>query len=246
MFKALRVGALALTGLMLAGAQGVSAGQLHLNPSAVVELFTSQGCSSCPPADAFLAELQGREDLVTLAYHVDYWDYIGWPDSFATKEHSDRQRAYAASWGSARVYTPQLIVNGTDGVVGSHRDEAMAAIGRAALPLPVSLTVTPKNMLKIKIDPQAGLPDAYVWLVTYVDRADVAIERGENEGETIAYTQIVTGRQLLGMWEAAAGTVLKMPLDEVLTAPNTGVAILVQEETDGLPGPMLGAALLQP
>ncbi len=246
MFKARRVGALAVSVVTLAFAAWANGGELRHQPRAVIELFTSQGCSSCPPADALLAELSERDDLVTLAYHVDYWDYIGWPDSFGAKENSDRQRAYAASWGSSRVFTPQLIVNGTDGVVGSHEDEVTAAIGRGTLPLPVSLSVTSKNMLKIKIDPQAGLPDAYVWLVTYVDRADVAIERGENEGETIGYTQIVTGRQLLGMWEAAAGTVLKLPMDEVLIPPSTGVAILVQEETDGLPGPMLGAALLQP
>jgi hypothetical protein len=246
MFKALRVGALAVAGLVLAGAPGASAQQLHENPTAVVELFTSQGCSSCPPADALFAGLQNRDDLVTLAYHVDYWDYIGWPDSFGAKENSDRQRAYAESWGSSRVFTPQLIVNGTDGVVGSHEDEVTEAIGKATLPLPVTVAITPKKMLKITIEPKAGLPDAYVWLVTYVDRAQVAIERGENQGETIAYTQIVTGRHLLGMWEAAAGTVLKMPMDEVFTGANTGVAILVQQETDGLPGPMLGAALLQP
>ena len=246
MFKALRVGALAGSVVLLAGASGANAGQLHLNPSAVVELFTSQGCTSCPPADKLFAGLQDREDLVTLAYHVDYWDYIGWPDTFGAKENSDRQRAYAESWGSSRVFTPQLIVNGTDGVVGSKADEVTAAISRGTLPLQVSLTVTPKNMLKIRIDPKAGLPDAYVWLVTFVSRADVAVEGGENAGETFTYTQIVTGRQLLGMWEAAVGTVLKMPMDEVLTAPNTGVAVLVQEETDGLPGPMLGAALFEP
>ena len=95
-------------------------------------------------------------------------------------------------------------------------------------------------MLEIDIAAQAGLPDALVWLVTYLDRADVAIERGENEGETIAYTQIVTGRQLSGMWEPATGTHLKLPLDEVLTAPSNGLAVLVQEERDGLPGAMLG------
>ncbi|WP_291830371.1 DUF1223 domain-containing protein, partial [Bosea sp. (in: a-proteobacteria)] len=87
------------------------AGEVRTSPKAVVELFTSQGCSSCPPADALLSELSEHDDLVTLAYHVDYWDYIGWPDSFGAKANSDHQRAYAESWGSARIYTPQLIVN---------------------------------------------------------------------------------------------------------------------------------------
>jgi hypothetical protein len=247
METAMRVGALLGSVVWLAAASGgAGAGEAHLQPKAVVELFTSQGCSSCPPADALFAELADRNDLVTLAYHIDYWDYIGWPDSFGSKENSDRQRAYAERWGSSRVYTPQLVVNGAEDVVGSRRDEVTAAIAGSSLPLPVSLSVTAKNMLKIRVDPKAGLPDAMIWLVTYRNRANVAIERGENEGETIAYTQIVTGRQLLGMWEAATGTVLKMPLDEVLVAPSTGVAVLVQEEQDGLPGQMLGAALLEP
>ena len=246
MFKAKRVGALVGLVVGLAAASGAVAGELRVMPKAVVELFTSQGCSSCPPADALLEELAQRPDLITLAYHIDYWDYIGWPDSFGSKDNSDRQRAYAERWGSARVFTPQLIVNGSQGVVGSRRTEVSDAIGGAELPLPVTLSHTGDGMIEIDIAAQTGLPDALVWLVTFLDRSNVAIQRGENEGETIAYTQIVTGRQLLGMWEPETGTHLKLPMSEVLTAPSNGLAVLVQEEHDGLPGAMLGAALLQP
>jgi hypothetical protein len=245
MFKAKRVGALAvLVGILtFAAADG---GEIRHTPRAVVELFTSQGCSSCPPADALFAELAGRDDLVALAYHIDYWDYIGWPDTFGAKENSDLQRAYAESWGSSRIFTPQLIVNGAHGVVGSRRSEVADAIAGAELLLPVKLTATGDDMLEIDIVPRPGSPDGVVWLVTYLNRADVAIERGENEGETITYAQIVTGRQLLGMWEAASGAHLKLPLEELLAGPANGLAVLVQEDRNGLPGPMLGAALYQP
>ena len=114
------------------------------------------------------------------------------------------------------------------------------AIGGAELPLPVTLSHTGDDMLEIDIAAQAGLPDALVWLVTFLDRADVAIERGENEGKTIAYTQIVTGRQMLGMWEPETGTHLKLPLSEVLTAPSNGARRSGPGGADGLPGPMLG------
>lgn len=246
MFKAKRVGALLVTVAIAAFTPWANAGEVRSTPSAVVELFTSQGCSSCPPADALFAELAERPDLVTLAYHVDYWDYIGWPDSFGNKAHSDLQRAYAESWGSARIFTPQMIINGSAGVVGSRRTEVASAIGAARLALPVTLRTTDNAMLEIDIAAQPGLSDGMIWLVTYLDRANVAIERGDNQGETIVYAQIVTGRQLLGMWEAASGTHLKLPLDEVLTGPANGLAVLVQEDRDGLPGPMLGAALYQP
>jgi hypothetical protein len=236
---------LLFTAIGLALASTVSAGELRLEPKAVLELFTSQGCSSCPPADALFEELGKREDLVTLAYHVDYWDYIGWPDTFGDKANSDHQRAYAASWGSSRIYTPQLIVNGAEGVVASRPDEVNAALETASLPVPVALTIMPNDMLKVKIDPQPGRPEAVVWLITFIDRAEVAIDRGENEGQTIGYTQIVTGKQLLGMWEPGAEARWKLPLADLMKDGSNGVAILVQEEHDGLPGAILGAALLK-
>ncbi|HHY49460.1 MAG TPA: DUF1223 domain-containing protein [Alphaproteobacteria bacterium] len=231
-----------LVAVSLAGAASVAAGgELKLHPRAVLELFTSQGCSSCPAADALLRDLARDPDIVALAYHVDYWDYIGWPDTFGSKEHSDRQRDYAAAWGSSRIFTPQLIVNGREGVVASRKSEVGGAVAKAALELPVTLT-RGEEMLEISIPPDAALPAGVVWLVSFLDHADVTIDRGENQGKTIAYSQIVTGRQVLGMWEPGTGAHLKLPLAEVLKPPANGAAILVQQEADGLPGRILGAA----
>ena len=218
--------------------------ETRLRPKAVVELFTSQGCSSCPPADALLTSLADQEDVVALAYHVDYWDYVGWKDTFGEADYSDRQRAYAQSWGSSRIYTPQMVVNGTKGVVGSRRGEVHGAIDRASLKLPIDVTED-GEMLKIAIPPDPSLQNAVVWLVTYMDRAEVAIERGNNAGKTMAYTQVVTGRQALGVWEYATGAAIKLPIPEVLSHNSTGIAVIVQQEHDGLPGPILGAATFE-
>ena len=216
-------------------------GELKQSPRAVLELFTSQGCSSCPKADAMLKELASQPDIIALAYHVDYWDYIGWPDTFGSKEYSDRQLDYAAAWGSSRIFTPQLVVNGSKSVVASRRSEVGGAVEGAALSLRVALT-SAGDMLEIDIPGDATMGEAVVWLVSFIDQADVKIDRGENGGKTIAYTQIVTGRQVLGMWEPATGAHLKLPLSEVLAGTANGAVVMVQQEKAGLPGPILGAA----
>jgi hypothetical protein len=240
--KSISILTLAAAALMLAAP--AHAGDIRVNPKAVVELFTSQGCSSCPKADALFSELGKRGDLITLAWHVDYWDYIGWPDTFADPANSDRQRAYAESWGSSRIYTPQMIVNGAKGVVGSRDKEVAGAIDEAGLAVPVALTLG-ATMLEVSVGPQAGGSEAVVWLVTFKDHAAVMIERGENAGKTVDYAQIVTGKQMLGMWDAAAGTHLKLPLSELTADGSNGAVILVQSDKDGLPGPILGAAQVQ-
>lgn len=217
------------------------AAEVRDHPKAVLELFTSQGCSSCPMADAKFGDLSKQGDLITLAYHVDYWDYIGWTDTFGSKANSDLQKSYAQSWGSSRIYTPELIVNGAKGVVGSRDKEVTDALGAAALNLPVGITVG-DNMLNVTVDPQAGGENAMVWLVTFKDHAQVAIGRGENAGKTVDYSQIVTGRQMLGMWDPASGTHLKLPLSAIEANGSNGAVILVQAEKDGLPGTILGAA----
>ena len=217
-------------------------GEVRAEPKAVLELFTSQGCSSCPPADALFAELARRSDLVTLAYHVDYWDYIGWPDTFGAEANSDLQRDYAASWGSARIYTPQLVINGAKGVVASRRDEVDSAVKAASLSLDVGL-VDSDGALDITIAGHPGLAkSAKVWLVTYRDRVDVPIEGGENDGKNITYTQIVTGRQVVAMWDESTGAQFKLPLTDVIGETGTGAAIIVQTDMDGLPGRIIGAA----
>lgn len=218
-----------------------SAGPLRESPKVVVELFTSQGCSSCPPADALLTSLAERDDIVALAYHVDYWDYIGWEDTFGEKGFSDRQRGYAKSLGSSRIFTPQMVINGTEGVVGSRRDDVHDAVTSAQLPLPLSLRVE-QDMLKVTVPADATLDNASIWLVRYLDRADVLIEKGENAGKTMVYTQVVVDRQVIGLWESATGAEIKLPLDQFGTDDNGGVAILVQGERNGVPGPILGAA----
>ncbi len=217
---------------------------MRARPKAVVELFTSQGCSSCPPADALLTGLAQDDGVIALAYHVDYWDYVGWEDTFAHTEFSDRQRAYAESWGSSRIYTPQMVVNGQKGVVGSRRNDVHNALDGATLPLPIEIS-RQNDMLKVVIPPDGNLADAVVWLVTYLDRSEIAIDKGENAGKTMVYTQVVTGRQVLGMWESASGANLKLPISEVLADNSTGIAVIVQQEEDGLPGPILGAAAFE-
>jgi hypothetical protein len=227
--------------LTLAISMPATAGQVQQAPHAVLELFTSQGCSSCPPADAVLEDLGKRPDLLTLAYHVDYWDYIGWTDTFGSADATKLQREYAQSRGTTKIYTPQLVVNGADDVVGSRRGDVDAKVKAASLSLPVKLEASGDTVM-VDVPAQPGGPDAMIWLVTFIKHADITIERGENAGKQMSYSQIVTGRQMLGMWDAAAGSHLKLPLGEVLTGKSDGAVILVQQEKSGLPGPILGAA----
>lgn len=232
--------------MSLALAGGATAEPVGTQPKAVVELFTSQGCAQCPPADALLTSLSERGDVVALAYHVDYWDYIGWADTFGDKVFSDRQRGYAKSWGSSRIYTPQMVINGSEGVVGSKRDAVQDALASAQLPLDVRLR-RHGDMLAVAVPADDSLADAHIWLVRYMVRADVGIEAGENAGKNMVYTQVVTDRQILGMWEASTGAEIKLPLAGLQGAEqgNTGLAILVQNERNGMPGPILGAAVYE-
>ena len=238
------------SGLILASAMSLAlvgpsgAETLRKGPRAVVELFTSQGCASCPPADALLTSLAERDDVVALAYHVDYWDYAGWADTFGDQSYSDRQRAYAKGWGSSRIYTPQVVVNGSLGLVGSRRDEVQDAVAESRLPLAINLW-RDGEMLKISVPADTSLADATIWAVTYINRADVDIEDGLNAGKSMVYTQVVTGRQILGMWEADKGAELALPLTEMLGTESTGLAILVQTERAGMPGVISGAAAFE-
>lgn len=222
-----------------AGAFAQEAGQAAPSP-VVVELYTSQGCSSCPPADEFLAELAGHEDVIALALHVDYWDYIGWEDSFAQAGFTERQKDYARAVKSRMVYTPQMVIGGVDRVEGNTPDAVVKLIGKhMGAVSPVRLTVTRVgDVVTIRAEAEPALPEgAVVELVRYQPEAQVAIERGENAGMTVTYRNIVTEWTRLADWPGVA------PLE--LTAEVTGaepVVVIVQE-----PGPaaVLAAARVE-
>ncbi|WP_265517841.1 DUF1223 domain-containing protein [Nitratireductor luteus] len=230
-----QLAALALTALTL-----VPIGALAADRVAVVELFTSQGCSSCPPADAFLAELAERDDLVALAYHVDYWDYLGWKDELASPENTARQRAYAQVLGSS-VYTPQAVINGRTHAVGSKRPAVLAALERDTDEAVDIAVDGDGGSLAIDIGPAVGdAKDAHVVLVYYEPRKRVSIGAGENAGRTIEYRNIVTEYRTVGMWHGEAMR-LEMPLSEIAKWGGNCAVLLQKVDRSGRPGPILGA-----
>ncbi len=204
---------------------------------AVLELFQSEGCSSCPPAEAVLNSLADRPDLIALSFEVTYWDYLGWKDRFARPEFTSRQYAYAAAIGSDEVYTPQMVINGRGRIVGTDPAEVAASLSSydRADPGPV-LTVAGASVT-IAAGPGRSKPAA-IWLVRYDPRRiDVPIRGGENTGRTLPHRNLVTALIRLGDWTGAAAR-YALPA----AAPGMASAILLQ---DGVAGPIIAARKLQ-
>ncbi|WEK50942.1 MAG: DUF1223 domain-containing protein [Candidatus Kaistia colombiensis] len=215
--------------------------------AAVLELFTSQGCASCPPADEVLEGFAKRDDIVALSLPVDYWDYLGWKDTLASHEFTARQKSYANARGDRQIYTPQMIVNGTKHVVGSDR-AAIEAVLKAEppLPVPVSLNMV-GDAIHVKIG-EAGdraiprVRKATIWLALYKRHVDVPIGTGENQDRTLAYYNVVTKLRPIAMWRGGPVDV-DLPMSEYHRANADGCAILLQAENEhGEPGQILGAA----
>jgi len=187
----------------------------------LVELFTSQGCSTCPPAEALLHDLAARQDVVALSMHVDYWDYIGWKDVFARPENTARQRGYAAVSGRRMVYTPQMIVNGSDDVMGAHPKDVAALIERhRAVPRRVSLTAEREDgMLRVAADAMAGADEpCLVQLIRFRPRATTEVTRGENAGYTLSHANVVTEIIPLAEWDLGAPLDIEVPISGDLPA----------------------------
>lgn len=171
-------------------------------PVVLVELFTSQGCSSCPPADVLLQELSKSPDVLPLALHVDYWDYIGWKDVFADPAFTKRQKDYAKSHRAKSIYTPQAVINGAQGIVGSDQMALMKSIMQehenlARIELDASFDGSGWRLDFINKDPNLR-GKVEVLFVSYMDQADVKITTGENAGQTLRYVNIVTDITSLG------------------------------------------------
>ncbi len=214
----------------------------RLNAHAVVELFTSQGCAACPLADKVLANIAKDKNIITLAYHVDYWDYNGWRDSFGNKANSKLQASYSKAQNTPNVYTPQMIINGEIDVIGSHGEKVRAAIVNSNFFVPIDIKAN-DNYLTITIDGNEKYNEATVWLVTFISNKEVKVSRGENAGKRLQYTNIVTQRRALGMWQPKTGAMIKLPIDEILVDDNDGLAILVQYHKNGLPSKIIASAI---
>ncbi|PTX53525.1 hypothetical protein IQ03_00441 [Gemmobacter caeni] len=204
----------AACGLWLAFAVAGQA-QTAADRPVVVELYTSQGCSSCPPADDLLATLAADPAVIPLALHVDYWDYIGWEDHLAQPGFTARQKAYARAVRSRTIYTPQMIVNGGTRVEGNDPEAVLEAIRSArGAGSPVTLEVQHEGG-QIRVRAQSaegpGLP-MKIQLVRYRPEETVNIERGENAGRTVTYRNIVTDWQPVAEWPGQPPLDLTLPL----------------------------------
>lgn len=212
----------------------------------VVELFTSQGCSSCPPADAELSRLAEEGDVLALSYHVDYWNYLGWTDTLSSKANTERQYGYAKSLHRKNVYTPQAVINGqdhangADGAAVSAIVTKLASVG-AGLSIEVNASMGAEE-LNISVGSGEGKADI---VVVYFDEATtVQIKQGENAGQSITYRHSVRDMETVGMWSGKAVN-LKLPPSVLSAHPGRGCAILLQVVGEnGAPGRILGAAMI--
>ena len=216
-------------------------------PRAVIELFTSQGCSSCPPADKLAGELASDPSLIVMSLPIDYWDYLGWKDTLALPGHGNRQRAYSRQRGDREVYTPQVVINGAVQALGSDKGAIEGAIAHARkqagmLALPVNLSVV-GDQISVSVPAARGaVTKGEIWLCPITKTVPVTIGRGENSGNTVTYYNVVRRWVKLGDWTGAART-FKVPLSDVTAAGGDAFAVVVQAGSKEAPGNMLGASV---
>ncbi len=236
--------AVLLVGMLCIGSNPVSASDTQL---AVIELFTSQGCYSCPPADALLGELiHADRGIIGLEFHVDYWDELtygragNWKDPFSSPRYTDRQRKYHGQRlsGQRGVYTPQAIINGRSVMVGTNRSAVESALNSAArFPrVEISLRNTSDHGFTVSLEGDAN-QSAAVWLIIFDRKRVTSVPTGENHGKTLTNHNVVTEMRRVGDWN---GQSTAISIDDIAIAGNRGCAILVQSENQG---PILGATL---
>jgi hypothetical protein len=220
----------------------------HADPRAVVELFTSQGCSSCPPADKVLGELANDPSVIALSMPIDYWDYLGWKDTLADARFSARQKAYSRMRGDRDVYTPQAVINGSVHVIGSDREgieDAIDATSKAngVMSVPVTMTQAGKQ-LTVSVAASNKSPVAVhgeVWLCPISKAVPISIARGENRGREITYHNVVRNLVKVGDWNGNPGS-WTVPIDSVEHEGVDAAVVYLQDGSRDKPGPMLGAA----
>jgi hypothetical protein len=241
--RSLSLAAAAALAIIAAGEGKARAGDI----SAVLELFTSQGCSSCPPADALLAELAKNPSLIALSLPVDYWDYIGWRDTLASPAFTERQKDYAAARGDGQVYTPQIVVDGIAHVVGSDKAKieqaARASAGQqGVLSVPLQVSEVNGDLVGELGAADKGVPTwGSVLLLQIAKKRVVAIGRGENAGHTYTYTNVVRSIDRIGMWNGAAMH-FDVPAAEMRRNGSDGYVVILQSGKSDRPSAILAAA----
>ena len=219
----------------------------HADPRAVVELFTSQGCSSCPPADRIVGELAKDPNVIALSMPIDYWDYLGWKDTLADSRFSARQKAYSHVRGDRNLYTPQMIVNGSAQVIGSDRAAIDGAIANTSktdgvMSVPVAMTLSGK-LINVSVEaskvPTTGHGE--VWLCSVSREVPISIGRGENRGQQVTYYNVVRNLVKVGDWNGGAGS-WSVPLENISRDGVDAAVVYVQDGSRDKPGAMLGAA----
>jgi hypothetical protein len=220
----------------------------HADPRAVVELFTSQGCSSCPPADKVIGELAKDPSIIAISMPIDYWDYLGWKDTLADSRFSARQKAYSRARGDREVYTPQAVINGSVHVIGSDLAGIENAIGTTAkeagvMSVPVTMTQSGKQ-ITVSVAAAKKPPIAQhgeVWICAISKAIPISIARGENRGKELTYYNVVRNLVKVGDWNGNPGS-WSVPLDNVEHDGVDAAVAYVQDGSREKPGAMLGAA----
>lgn len=234
---------------MVAGAIAAAtfATRAFADPRAVVELFTSQGCSSCPSADKVLGDLSRDPAVIALSLPIDYWDYLGWKDTLADTRFSARQRAYSRMRGDREVYTPQAVVNGTVHVLGSDRsaieDAAKATHSNSeVMSVPVSVSQANSALTVTVAEGHGAATRGEVWVCAVAKAVPIRIGRGENRGQEVTYHNVVRRWLKVGDWTGKAGS-WSIPLENVKAEGVDAAVVYVQDGNRDQPGPMLGAAM---
>jgi len=217
----------------------------HADPRAVVELFTSQGCSSCPPADKIIGELARNPDVIALSMPIDYWDYLGWKDTLADSRFSARQKAYSQMRGDRDVYTPQVIVNGSANVIGSDRSAIDSAIQNTqkagVMSVPVTMTLSGKQINVSVAASKAAAAQGEIWICSVSKAIPISIGRGENRGREVTYYNVVRNLLKVGDWNGSSGS-WTVPLENISREGVDAAVVYVQDGNRDKPGAMLGAA----
>jgi hypothetical protein len=219
----------------------------HADPRAVVELFTSQGCSACPPADKIIGELAKDPNVIALSMPIDYWDYLGWKDTLANSRFSARQKAYSQMRGDRDVYTPQVVVNGSAHVIGSDRagiDDAIKDTAKSdgVMSVPVTMTLSGKQInVSVAASKAPAAAHGEIWICSVSKAIPISIARGENRGRELTYYNVVRNLLKVGDWNGSSGS-WSVPLENISREGVDAAVVYVQDGNRDRPGAMLGAA----